>query len=91
MIVLTLVMLAPKFEDYKIVEIDRVSRFAGKMGREVRETWRVSKDGQSFNVIVMPYHTKIAGAASYSEGDSVTIHSKPRGGTIRVTLKEVSK
>lgn len=91
MIVLTLAMLTTKADDYKIVSIDRVSTFAGKMGREVRETWTVSRDGTDFTVIVMPYHTRVARTPSFSVGDEVRIHSHPRGKTLRVTLGEVKK
>ena len=78
-------------DDYKILEIERVSNFAGKQGRENRETWKVARAGQEFTVIVMPYHTNVANTFEFSEGDSIKISSDARGGTIRVTLREVSK
>lgn len=91
MIFLSPVLLSPSFDDFKIVSIDRVSVFAGKMGSEVRETWHVTKGGEEFSVIVMPYHTWVAGTPMFTEGETVSIHSQARGKTIRVTLREVSK
>ena len=91
MILLNPAMLANSLDSYKIVEINRISNFAGRMGQEVRETWKVSKNGQDFTVIVMPYHTHVARTTQFSEGDTVSIRSEARGATIRVTLREVSK
>lgn len=91
MIVLTLAMLTSAAGSYKIVDIERSSAFAGKLGREVRETWKVTRDSDEFSVIVMPYHTHVARTPSFQVGDNVVIHSAPRGRTLRVTLREVSK
>lgn len=91
MMFLTFAPNTSAFDAYKILDIDRVSVFAGRMGKEVRETWKVSKSGREFTVIVMPYHTNVAGTKSFATGDEVMIKSAARGSTIRVTLKEVSK
>ena len=91
MFLLTPSFVAPSMDSYKIVEIDRVSNFAGKMGRENREIWKVTKGGEQFILIVMPYHTHVAKTMVFKVGDEVNVHSMARGKTIRVTLGEISK
>lgn len=91
MILIAPVLVDSSLESYKIVEIDRISNFAGKMGKEVRETWRVTNGRQEFTVIVMPYHTNVANTMQYSTGDTVNIKSRARGQVVRVTLREISK
>jgi len=78
-------------DSYKIVEIDRVSNFAGRMGRENREIWKVMKGGEEFTVIVMPYHTNVASTTVFEAGDTVNIRSAARGKVVRVTLREIQR
>ena len=84
-------IITATFDSYKIVDIDRMSIFAGKMGREVRETWKVTKGSEEFTVIVSPYHTNVAGtrAKMHSTGDTVEISGGARGKVIRVTLSQI--
>lgn len=84
-------MMDTTLDTFKIVEIDRWSVFAGRMGREVHETWRVEKGGKTYTVVVSPYHTNVAGTRMFEQGDSVTIDSPERNGTIRTTLSQVKR
>jgi hypothetical protein len=89
MLFLSPAIISATIDSYKIVEIDRVSNFAGRMGREVRETWKVTKGGDEFTVIISRYHTNVARTPMYSTGDTVSISNAPHGKVIRVTLSEV--
>lgn len=77
-------------ENFQIVEIDRQVVFAGKMGKEVRETWRVKKEGQEFTVSISPYHTHMARVPSeFKEGQTVKISGFVRGDHIKTSLSQV--
>ena len=77
---------------YKIVEINRIASFAGKMGQEVRETWKVEKDGQSYSVSVSPYHTRVARTpAEFKEGETVRISGFVRDGHIKTSISEIKR
>jgi len=78
-------------DQYRIVHIDRHSTFAGKQGREVRETWTVSKDGKEYTVVLSPYHTAVSRTVEYREGDTVTIRSSAHDGRIRACLSDVGR
>jgi hypothetical protein len=91
MLFLSPAIISATFDSYKIVEIDRISNFAGKMGRENRETWKVSKGNDEFTVIVSLYHTHVARTPVYSTGDTVMISGAPHGNVMRVTLSQVKK
>ncbi|MBS1715611.1 MAG: hypothetical protein JST30_14880 [Armatimonadetes bacterium] len=81
----------PVIDSFTIVHIDRHSSFAGRQGREVRETWTVRQDGRERTVVVSPYHTNTARTTAFREGDTVTIRSRERHGVIKVCLSDVGR
>lgn len=79
-------------DTYKIVEIQRDMVFAGKLGKEVRETWKVQKDGQTLTVTISPYHTNVAHVpAFFKEGESVKISGFMREDRIKTSISEIKR
>lgn len=60
---------------YKIVEIERRSAFAGKLGRRVHESLVLEKDGQRYTISVRgDYHTNcVRPWQRLKEGDEIKL------------------
>ncbi len=87
-----MILLSPNTQSpntFHILEVDRQSVFAGKLGQEVRETWKVEQGGHQFTIIVSPYHTRVAGTPRpFSAGDDVRISIAPRGERFHITISQ---
>ena len=93
MFIVPIVALLPAQADYKIVEIRRESKFAGRLGQLVSEDLVVERAGTRVMVhIAGSYHTMcVRPRQRLHEGDTVTIRGEapsegatiPRGRIVR--------
>jgi hypothetical protein len=68
--------------EYKIVEVQRTAKFAGKLGQLVREALVVEHDGQRITINVRgDYHTQcVPPARRFHEGDQIRLSSPASDG-----------
>lgn len=59
---------------FEVVDVERHSAWAGKLGQRVTETLTVKGEHGTFRVSLVRYHTRIVGTApAYSKGDLLSI------------------
>jgi len=72
-----------------VKSVDRVEIFAGKLGREIRETLTVESEGKTYTIRLGKAHTKFGATTEFKSGDSIRI----RGwhGSSSVLRDQISK
>lgn len=82
-----LIALSASEPTYKVVEIDRKSVFAGKLGHRVTEDVTIEQNGVRTLIHVGAYHTMAVRPAAYLHvGDTVTIWAKfDEGSTLELS------
>jgi hypothetical protein len=79
---IAIALSGPQATDYKVVEVQRTARFAGKLGSLVRESLVLEHDGQKITINVRgDYHTHcVPPSRRFHEGDQVRLSSPASDG-----------
>lgn len=79
-------------DTYKIVQIDRKTAFAGRLGLRVRENLTVERDGHRYTISVRgDYHTRfVREYQRFKEGDEIRLPAL-KGDTATIDRDRISR